>query len=57
MKHFAFFGAKSADMTLDAQLWRAAQTLAREVDALSFGAPVTHVYNPLRYAAPRTAST
>src|ERR1051325_10541701 len=38
-------------MTLDAQLWRAAQTLAREVDALEFGPPVTHVYNPLRYAA------
>jgi single-strand selective monofunctional uracil DNA glycosylase len=38
-------------MTLDAQLWRAAQTLARDVDALSFSAPVTHVYNPLRYAA------
>jgi single-strand selective monofunctional uracil DNA glycosylase len=38
-------------MTLDAQLWRAAQTLAREVDALSFGPPVTYVYNPLRYAA------
>jgi single-strand selective monofunctional uracil DNA glycosylase len=37
--------------TLDAQLWRAAQTLAREVDALSFSAPITHVYNPLRYAA------
>ena len=37
--------------TLDAQLWRAAQTLAREVDALRVRAPVTHVYNPLRYAA------
>jgi single-strand selective monofunctional uracil DNA glycosylase len=37
--------------TLDEELWRAAQELAREVDALSFGPPVTHVYNPLRYAA------
>jgi single-strand selective monofunctional uracil DNA glycosylase len=36
----------------DAALWRAALRLAREVDALSFAAPVTHVYNPLRYAAP-----
>ena len=36
---------------LDAVLWRSAQRLAREVDALSFEAPVTHVYNPLRYAA------
>jgi single-strand selective monofunctional uracil DNA glycosylase len=38
-------------MNLDAQLWRAAQALAREVDALVFAPPVTHVYNPLRYAA------
>jgi single-strand selective monofunctional uracil DNA glycosylase len=35
----------------DAALWRAAQELARELDALSFGPPVTHVYNPLLYAA------
>lgn len=33
------------------RLWRAAQRLSREVEALSFGDPVTHVYNPLRYAA------
>jgi single-strand selective monofunctional uracil DNA glycosylase len=32
-------------------LWRAAQRLAGEVDALSFGPPVTHVYDPLGYAA------
>jgi single-strand selective monofunctional uracil DNA glycosylase len=38
-------------MAVAAQVWRAAQELAREVDALSFRAPVTHVYNPLRYAA------
>ena len=38
--------------TVDAVLWRAAGRLADEVDALSFGPPVTHVYNPLRYAAP-----
>lgn len=37
-------------MSLDAELWRAAQALARDVDALCFGRPVTHVYNPLRYA-------
>jgi single-strand selective monofunctional uracil DNA glycosylase len=37
-------------VTLDETLWRAAQALAREVDALWFGPPVTHVYNPLRYA-------
>jgi single-strand selective monofunctional uracil DNA glycosylase len=37
--------------TLDAALWRAAQRLAREVEALEFAPPVTHVYNPLRYAA------
>ena len=36
---------------IDAALWQAADQLAREVDALSFAAPVTHVYNPLRYAA------
>ena len=34
----------------DERLWRAAQVLAREVDALRFGPPVTHVYNPLDYA-------
>ncbi len=28
----------------------AAKRLCKEVDALSFGDPVTHVYNPLRYA-------
>jgi single-strand selective monofunctional uracil DNA glycosylase len=38
-------------MSIDAAVWRAAQELARRVDALAFGAPVTHVYNPLRYAA------
>jgi single-strand selective monofunctional uracil DNA glycosylase len=38
-------------MALPDQLWRAAQTLARDVDALSFGPPITHVYNPLDYAA------
>jgi single-strand selective monofunctional uracil DNA glycosylase len=32
-------------------VWRAAQALADEVDALSFAAPVSHVYDPLRYAA------
>jgi single-strand selective monofunctional uracil DNA glycosylase len=32
-------------------LWRAAERLADAVDALSFAPPVTHVYNPLRYAS------
>jgi single-strand selective monofunctional uracil DNA glycosylase len=40
--------ANTAD---EGALWRAASELAAEVDALSFAAPVTHVYNPLRYAA------
>jgi len=31
-------------------LVRIALDLRREMDALAFGAPVTHVYNPLRYA-------
>ncbi len=31
-------------------LVRITRTLCRAVDALSFGPPVTHVYNPLRYA-------
>jgi single-strand selective monofunctional uracil DNA glycosylase len=31
-------------------LVRISRTLCRAVDALSFGPPVTHVYNPLRYA-------
>jgi single-strand selective monofunctional uracil DNA glycosylase len=38
-------------MSVDSRLWRAAQELARQVDALTFRPPVTHVYNPLRYAA------
>jgi single-strand selective monofunctional uracil DNA glycosylase len=37
-------------MARDERLWRAARALAREVDALRFGPPVTHVYNPLGYA-------
>jgi single-strand selective monofunctional uracil DNA glycosylase len=32
-------------------LVRISRALAREVDRLTFAAPVTHVYNPLRYAA------
>ena len=31
-------------------VWRAAQALADAVDALRFTAPVSHVYDPLRYA-------
>lgn len=31
-------------------LVRTSRALCRAVDALSFGPPVTHVYNPLRYA-------
>ena len=38
-------------MALYLRLVRAAEELADAVDAISFGAPVTHVYNPLRYAA------
>ncbi len=38
-------------MAIEDTLWRASRRLAREVDALSFAPPVTHVYNPLRYAA------
>jgi len=38
-------------MTLDERLWRAAEKLSSELERLSFAAPVTHVYNPLRYAA------
>jgi len=33
------------------ELIRISRALAREVDRLTFAAPVTHVYNPLRYAA------
>ncbi len=36
---------------LDEKLWRAAQALSDQLDAMRFAAPVTHVYNPLRYAA------
>ena len=32
------------------ELVRISRALAREVDGLTFGAPVTHVYNPLDYA-------
>ena len=38
-------------MTLDERLWRAADKLSSELERLRFAAPVTHVYNPLRYAA------
>ena len=38
-------------MAVEDRLWRASRRLAREVDALTFPPPVTHVYNPLRYAA------
>jgi single-strand selective monofunctional uracil DNA glycosylase len=33
------------------ELVRISRALARDVDRLTFAAPVTHVYNPLRYAA------
>lgn len=38
-------------MSTDALL-AAARTLSDALDPLAFGAPVTHVYNPLRYAEP-----
>jgi single-strand selective monofunctional uracil DNA glycosylase len=38
--------------TVEARMRAAARRLAREVDSLSFRAPVTHVYNPLDYAWP-----
>jgi single-strand selective monofunctional uracil DNA glycosylase len=38
-------------MDTSTRMWRAATRLADDVDALSFAEPVTHVYNPLRYAA------
>ena len=37
-------------MDIHAELITAARRLAAAVDQLSFAAPVTHVYNPLRYA-------
>ena len=37
-------------MSEDHPLLQIADRLARRVDALSFGPPVTHVYNPLNYA-------
>jgi single-strand selective monofunctional uracil DNA glycosylase len=37
-------------VTPEEALWIAARKLARDVDALAFETPVTHVYNPLRYA-------
>ena len=39
-----------ADSLLAEALIEAARTLSAEVDALSFAAPVSHVYNPLDYA-------
>lgn len=38
-------------MRIDERLWREAQKLSDALEAIEFGAPVTHVYNPLRYAA------
>lgn len=37
-------------MSVVDQAIRSAKRLSKAVDALSFGAPVTHVYNPLAYA-------
>lgn len=37
-------------MDISDQLITASQKLAKEVNALSFSSPVTHVYNPLDYA-------
>lgn len=41
---------KAAKPDKQQQLLDTAKRLARRVDAISFGPPVTHVYNPLRYA-------
>jgi single-strand selective monofunctional uracil DNA glycosylase len=38
-------------MRIDDKLWRAAQKLSDALERIEFGPPVTHVYNPLRYAA------
>lgn len=38
-------------MTSDASLYRAARKLSRTLSELSFGPPVTHVYDPISYAA------
>lgn len=37
-------------MKLSTRVIRAARDLCEDVDALAFAEPVTHVYNPLRYA-------
>ncbi|HEY3853811.1 MAG TPA: uracil-DNA glycosylase family protein [Verrucomicrobiae bacterium] len=37
-------------MEIEAQLIEAARKLSSQVDKLRFGAPVTHIYNPLTYA-------
>lgn len=41
---------KAAATDAGRKIIAAARTLSDQVDALSFGQPVTHVYNPLRYA-------
>jgi single-strand selective monofunctional uracil DNA glycosylase len=38
-------------MRIDEKLWRAAQKLSDTLETIAFAEPVTHVYNPLRYAA------
>jgi len=42
--------SRSAERPHAARLRSAAQRLCRDVEALHFAAPVSHVYNPLRYA-------
>ena len=42
--------AATMPRTLAAEMLAAARQLCQEVDALRFGPPVTHVYNPLAYA-------
>lgn len=41
---------KTAAKSANALLVDAAKRLSRDVDKLSFGEPITHVYNPLNYA-------
>jgi single-strand selective monofunctional uracil DNA glycosylase len=46
----AFCATRIDDMAFEEKLIEAARELAAQADQIRFGAPVTHVYNPLIYA-------
>ena len=42
--------SQSSSVSLSQRFWELEQQMCRELSALSFSSPVTHIYNPLDYA-------